>query len=122
MRKSMKKISSLVAIGLALSSPAAYAHHSFNMFDSSKYVEFDGVVKTFTWRNPHVMITVQAGNKVWTVECSTPNIIGRKGWSPTVMKAGDKIRFRIHPRKDGSDYGLAVSARLPNGTIITDKP
>ncbi|MFT3906852.1 MAG: DUF6152 family protein [Steroidobacteraceae bacterium] len=104
----------------------ASAHHAFNMYDNSKYVKLEGTVQSYSWKNPHVMIdyVVAGANgemETWSIECSSPNIIGRRGWTPTSIKAGDKIPMVIHPMKDGRRIALTVSATLPDGTVLKDK-
>ena len=116
----------LLALALATVATSASAHHAFNMYDNSQYTKLQGVVKSFTWHNPHAMIDFVAtlpdgSEQVWSVECSAPNIIGRRGWSATSLKAGDKVPLTLHPMKDGTKYGLMVSVTLPDGKILKDK-
>ena len=64
----------LIAIGVVASgSTLAYAHHSFAAFDRSKKVVLVGVVKEFSFRNPHAWIQLEVqdskGDKTeWGVE------------------------------------------------------
>lgn len=119
------KILTLGALGVLSMAGAASAHHAFNMYDNSKYANLMGTVKTFTWKNPHAMIDFVAdtpeGQKDWSIELSAPNIIGRRGWSAKSLKAGDRVPLVVHQMKDGSRYGLLVSATLPNGQMLKDK-
>jgi hypothetical protein len=119
------KILTLGALAALSMAGAASAHHAFNMYDNSKYENLTGTVQNFSWKNPHAMIDfvadTPAGPKMWSVELSAPNIIGRRGWSAKSLKAGDKIPLVVHPMKDGSAYGLLVSATLPNGQVLKDK-
>jgi hypothetical protein len=121
----MKKYWLLGALAATVTGGGAFAHHAFNMYDNAVYLRLNGTVKSYTWRNPHVMIEYVAqtpkGPQAWTIECSSPNIIGRRGWTPTSIKAGDKIPFSVHPMKNGKAYALAVTATLPNGTVLKDK-
>jgi hypothetical protein len=116
----------LSALALLATAGSASAHHAFNMYDNDKYVPLNGTVKSFTWHNPHAMLemTIPAANgqpeQAWTVELSAPNIIGRRGWSRDSIKVGEKIPVTIHPMKDGSRYGLMVSAAV-NGHVLKDK-
>jgi hypothetical protein len=105
---------------------AAFAHHAFNMYDNAKYLELKGTVKTWSWKNPHAMIDFVVdkpggGTEQWSVECSSPNIIGRKGWSVESIKVGDKMPITVHPMKDGSLYALMVKATTPRGETLKDK-
>ena len=116
----------LGVIGATALAGAASAHHAFNMYDNSKYTALTGTVKSFTWKNPHAMIefvakTPDGAEQAWSVECSAPNIIGRRGWSAKSLKAGDQVPLTLHPMKDGTRYGLMVSVTLPNGQVLKDK-
>ena len=104
----------------------ASAHHAFNMYDNSRYVSLNGTVKTWVWKNPHAMLdlvtaTPDGSMETWTVELSSPNIIGRKGWNVDSVKEGDKLSLTLHPMKDGSKYGLLVSVITPRGQTLKDK-
>ena len=122
----IKTLAPLAALSLALVAGDASAHHAFNMYDNSKYITLKGTVKSYVWRNPHVMIDYvaddgQGGVEAWSIECSSPNIIGRHGWSASSLKAGDKIEIVIHPMKDGSRIALMVHATTPAGALLKDK-
>jgi len=121
----------LAALVIALSTVAltggqASAHHAFSMYDNSKYVPLTGTVKSYSWKNPHVMIdyvAIGAGGEpeAWSVECSSPNIIGRHGWGPSSLKPGDKVAIVVHPMKDGSRIALMVQVTTPAGAVLKDK-
>jgi hypothetical protein len=120
---------SAIAAALALTAIAAgsaSAHHAFNMYQNDRYVTLNGTVKSWVWKNPHAMIEFVAtaadgSTENWSVECSSPNIIGRKGWSMDSIKVGDKMPLTLHPMKDGSKYGLMVSVITPRGQTLKDK-
>ena len=54
------------------------------------------------------------------IELSSINIIARKRWSKSVLKPGDKIDVSIHPMRDGSMAGILLTARLPDGRVLSD--
>ena len=115
-----------LAVATAAAASPAFAHHAFNMYDNSKYVNLTGTVKTWTWKNPHAMIDFVVdkpggGTELWSIECSSPNIIGRKGWSVDSIKVGDKMPITVHQMKDGSLYALMVKATTPRGETLKDK-
>jgi hypothetical protein len=123
---SLRPLALLAAVGLLAAASAAEAHHAFAMYDNAKYVPLTGTVKAYVWRNPHAMIDFVAsdgkgGTVAWTVECSSPNIIGRKGWNAQSLKAGDKVSMTVHPMKDGRNIALMVSVTTPAGQVLKDK-
>lgn len=116
----------LLTASLLAGASAAEAHHAFAMYDNAKYVTLSGTVKTYTWRNPHAMIDFVATDAKgaatpWSIELSSPNIIGRKGWNSASLKAGDKVTMIVHPMKDGSKIALMSSVTTPTGQVLKDK-
>ena len=113
------------AILLLLLSGAAYAHHSFAMFDQSKQLPLKGTVREFQWTNPHAFIHIDVpnadgGSDLWKVELNSPNNLKRQGWKSSELKPGDKVTVVINPLRDGSKGGLFVSATLADGKILGD--
>jgi hypothetical protein len=126
MNSPIKSRAILALVAATLAAGPALAHHAFNMYDNAKYTPLTGTVKTWTWKNPHAMIDFVVdkpggGTELWSVECSSPNIIGRKGWSMDSIKVGDKMPIVVHPMKDGSLYALMVKATTPRGETLKDK-
>ena len=88
----------LMGMGLFLvSSPAVVAHHSLTAeFDTTKPIEFDGVVKKIDWMNPHIYTQVETKGPdgktiVYRIEGSAPNALYRNGWRPDSLKPGDAV-------------------------------
>ena len=123
--KMLWKLSGLAALtALAVAAPAS-AHHSGAMFDHMKTVTLEGTVKEFHWLNPHASIEVMAPNAAgvmedWSIECSTPNILVRKGWSLHSLSPGDKISMTMHPMKDGGHAGFVMVVTTPSGAQLKD--
>src|SRR5580692_8431070 len=97
----------LAALAAVASAPVTLAHHSFAMFDRTRTISLDGVIKEFQWTNPHswiqLMVTDQSGKAVeWSLEGGSPNILGRDGWKRTSIVPGDHVTVVVYPMKDGS--------------------
>src|SRR5688572_26379827 len=93
----------LAVVLLGLAGPA-FAHHSLSLFAREKTVTVTGVVKDFAWGTPHVWIELvrDSGDGMvenWNIEASSPTVLARSGWRPTVFKPGDRISVGVHPRK-----------------------
>ena len=113
----------LAAAAMTFTFPASvFAHHSFAMFDSTKVVVLDGVVRDFQWTNPHSwiqLIVPESGHPVeYSIEMGSPNNYSRHGWTRNSLKAGDHIKASIHPRKDGSKGGSFVKVVKADGTTL----
>ena len=111
----------LALCALAIAMPAlAFAHHSFAMFDRTKEMKLEGVVKEFQWTNPHtwiqLMVTGPDGKVTeWSIEGSSPNGLKRQGWRADVVKSGDKVVAIINPLRNGDSGGSLVNVTLPDG-------
>ena len=112
-----------ISLGLATS---VYAHHSMNGFDRAKTITITGTVKQFKWANPHSWIEVEVVNskgvaESWNLEMTAPGILARAGWKSTMLKAGDKVTFGVHPMVNGDIGGQFVSVTFPDGLTMTER-
>ena len=103
----------LLLPGLFWSTGPVHAHHSFAVhFLPDKTITISGTVTEFRFTNPHglVFLTVQTANgeeQHWRAESNSPNVLRRRGWSSTVIKAGDSITIEGYPTRDGS-FGMRI--------------
>jgi hypothetical protein len=114
---------SAVAVVMLLAVTPALAHHSFTMFDSTKMVTLTGTIKEFQWTNPHTFTWIEVPNQsgvveTWGIEGMSPNYLGRRGWTKSTLKPGDKVSIVINPLKDGSKGGTFLRCTLADGTVM----
>ena len=107
--------------GLAAYAIPAAAHHSFAMFDASKTVTLEGLVKEFQWTNPHAWIMLNVANQQgqaeqWAIELNGPSGLARDGWKPKTLTPGMNVSVTIHPLRDGANGGQFLTVKLPDGT------
>jgi len=115
----------LLAALTGASCGAAFAHHGSRIsYDLSKTVTVKGIVKEFSYENPHIYITFEAkddaGNPVeWVVETDPPMMMARKfGWSRHYIKPGDEITVNGFRAKDNTNTANARDVILPNGKKV----
>lgn len=116
----MKMQATIVATCIvALAAQAAYAHHTFAMFDASQRVKLQGTVKELQWTNPHcfLQVLVRKGGTTqeWSLQMNAPLDLYRNGWRPGSLKAGDKVTVVVDPTRDGSHSGRLRSGTGPDG-------
>lgn len=110
----------LAAAGTGL----AVAHHSFAAFDINAQKTVTGTVKKFDYTNPHSWIWLdvpneQGGVDTWGFEGMSPNYLSRRGWTRNTLKPGDKLTVTFRPLRDGGKGGMFVSAKRPEGEVLT---
>ena len=120
----MKK--TILALSI-LTCSLAMAHHSYNAFVMDSEKTISGTVKKFDWTNPHSWIWIESAGdngvtQLWGIEGMSPNYLSRRGWSRTTLKPGDKISITIHPLRTGEPGGSFVSAKRPNGDVLSQTP
>ena len=136
MTSHMRRLSRrLLLLGLLWGASPVYAHHSFAVhFLPDKIISITGVVTEFRFTNPHglVFLTVKTASgeeQYWRVETNSPNVLRRRGWSSTAIKAGDSITIEGYPTRDGS-LGMRIQRviftdgreLLGQGRVMVDPP
>jgi len=109
--------------GAALLFPAtaAFAHHSFAVYDHSRTMTVRGTVTKFQWTNPHAFIELDAKQpdgsvKHYSVELTSINMMQRVGWRSNMIKAGDQVTVLVAPMLTGEAVGLGLEVTLADGT------
>src|SRR5262245_8452667 len=110
-------------IAALLTSTAAFAHHSFAMFDLEKEITLKGAVKEFHWTNPHVWLEInvkddQGRTTTWGFEMGAPGMLARPGWKSRTVKPGDEVTVITNPLKTGEPRGRLVRVTLPDGRVM----
>ena len=107
---------------LAAAAPSASAHHSPVMFDQSRTLSLEGTVRQFQWTNPHCYIQLavtEGGRQVeWNMEMGAPVYLANRGWRPSTLKAGDRVRITAAPLRSGANGGLVLDVVSLDGKTI----
>ena len=125
----MKRAHKLLGIAAAATaagvfSTAAFAHHSFAMYDQSKTVTITGVVRQFVPQANHAEFRVYVlnaerkglekgkdGKEVeYGVEMAGTAQLERQGVSAATFPVGTVISFKVNPLRDGSNFGARQGA------------
>jgi hypothetical protein len=113
-----RKLRRLSAVGAGIAFLAAFtapavAHHSFAVYDFSKQIPFEGVVKTLNFKNPHISMTlthIDENGKPETivfVEGAPANMLVRNGLRPDMIAPGTKVIAYGSPlREDPTQFFL----------------
>ena len=88
--------------------PPAWAHHSHNNYDTTKWTPFEGTVKEVHWLLPHSWIYLDIKDATgetatWALEAANPTSIMENGVTKEHVRPGDRITVRCHLLRDGSN-------------------
>lgn len=107
---------------MTVSTPAS-AHHSFAMFDQTRTLQANVVVRRIEWSNPHAYMFFTVPGKTGpaaqlAVECGSISLLARKGWKFNSVGVGDSVTLSYHPFKDGRSGGMLVSIGKQGGVLL----
>jgi Family of unknown function (DUF6152) len=112
-------IAALAAAAVAAPVPSS-AHHSATMFEQTRTITVEGVVKEFQWTNPHSWLIVDVTDKdgtvtTWGFEAEGPSTLQRAGIRPSEFPVGTKVTMTGRPMKDGRPAAIWVLAVRADG-------
>jgi len=120
MKKTLWAVSICAGLLLAASAPA-WAHHAFQAeFDQRKPVKLEGKVTDMEWINPHAWIHIDVKNPDgtvtnWMVECGSPNIMLRRGFTKRSLETGTDIVVQGYQAKNGTLRANGSSVTFADG-------
>jgi len=116
----MRRIVLLVVTAALLAGTAAYAHHSYGAtYDTSKEIKLQGKLVSFTFRNPHAFVQIEAPDQSgvmqrWAIEWSGTTQLGAAGVTRETLKAGDEIIIVGRPSRVPNEFrALMVNLKRP---------
>jgi hypothetical protein len=95
------------SISIALTAPVL-AHHSAAAFDTQKEIKMTGTVKVYTFKNPHVYMTVQVqkpdgSTSMVEVEAGAASVLNPLGFNKDSVKVGDVVTITGNPSRNNPD-------------------
>jgi hypothetical protein len=111
-----------LAATVALSAYPAFAHHSVAFYEQG-VTRVVGEIVASEWRNPHVILTVEATNdrgviETWTMETSGIYPLERAGVTAEMLGVGQELVIAGRRSSREPAKMLALSAELRDGTPL----
>ena len=112
---------------LMAASGSLQAHHSLaGVYDMKKETEVSGTVASIKFSNPHGSLTVavkspDGTSTDWVLTLGSATALAQRGIGKTgenALHAGDNIKVKFRPAKDGSPLGFLQTVTMPDGRVI----
>lgn len=92
---------SVSALLLALLLPvAAFAHHGWSSYDSSKPLTLEGTITEAGYEHPHGFVRLDTPGKNWLVVLAPPSRMENRGLPRDMLKPGVKASVSGYPKRD----------------------
>jgi len=121
MKRAVRPTPGIAALcGLWLAATAS-AHHSHGNYGDN-FIDLQGTVKEVHLLNPHswVYLDVRGPNgqpQTWALEATNRIGLERVGVAADTLKAGETVKVRCHPLRDGSRGCLLGFVKTKDGTV-----
>lgn len=103
----MKRTICAVLTLAALAGGRASAHHSYSAYDTTRFVDIEGVIDEFKVMSPHTLLKVKAEDgRVYTGEWLATAALKRSGIDAGTLKAEERVVIRGNARRDFNDSGV----------------
>ncbi len=103
------------------------AHHSLaGVYDMKQDKELEGTVTSIKFSNPHgsLSLAVKGADGTtteWVMTLGSATALAQRGigkTGPNALHAGDNIKVKFLPAKDGSPLGFLKTVTMPDGRVI----
>ena len=103
------------------------AHHSLaGVYDMKNEKELSGTVSSIKFTNPHGSLSIAVKNADgtatdWVMTLGSATALAQRGigkTGPNALHAGDAIKIKFLPAKDGSPLGFLKTVVMPDGREI----
>ena len=104
------------------------AHHSLaGVYDMKNEKELSGTVAKLQFTNPHGSLSIAVKNEdgsttEWVLTTGSATALAQRGIGKTganALHAGDMIKIKFIPAKDGSPLGFLKTVVMPDGRVIS---
>ena len=112
---------------LIAASVSLQAHHSLaGVYDMKAEKEMAGTVTTIKFSNPHGSLAIAVKNPdgtttEWVMTLGSATALAQRGIGKTgenALHAGDNIKVKFLPARDGSPLGFLKTVTMPDGRVI----
>ncbi|QCY11952.1 DUF6152 family protein [Pseudomonas sp. MPC6] len=86
----MKGMLGSIGLSLLLATTAAFAHHGWSEYDSSKSLTLNGTIEESGYSHPHGFVRLKTADKTWTVVLAPPSRMENRGLTRDMLSVGNE--------------------------------
>ena len=96
---------------------AAFAHHGWSEYDSSKMLKLTGKIVEAGYEHPHGHVRLETPGKTWTVVLAPPSRMERRGLAKEQLKPGAQATVEGYANRDKPEELRAERIVIDGKTI-----
>jgi hypothetical protein len=110
----MKRAFLAVSVALPL---AAWGHHGWSEYDSSKALKLTGKVVESGYEHPHGHVRLETPGKSWNVVLAPPSRMERRGLEKAALEPGATVTVEGYPNREKAEEMRAERISVQGKTI-----
>lgn len=121
------RVRTLACSGILLVVGTAAAHHAQSPVYTNEYIEIEGVVAEYLFRNPHVNIALRVTGQdgaetLWRATGPAPTLWQRMGWTDDTVTEGQYLRVTGRMSRTGAPMVYVAADDIRDGYIVMLDP
>lgn len=86
----MKSMLGSIGLSVLMVTTAAFAHHGWSEYDSSKPLTLNGTIEESGYSHPHGSVRLKTADKTWTVVLAPPSRMENRGLTKDMLSVGNQ--------------------------------
>lgn len=92
-----------ILVAASLAATAAYAHHGWSEYDSSRVLNLAGTIAESGYEHPHGHVRLETADKTWLVILAPPSRMENRGLPRAEIAKGKKVTVVGYPNREKPD-------------------
>jgi hypothetical protein len=92
-----------IAFSLLLMATAAFAHHGWSEYDTSKPLQLSGTIEDSGYSHPHGFVNLKTADKTWNVVLAPPSRMENRGLSKEMLAFGTQATVTGYQNRNKPD-------------------
>ena len=106
-----------IGLSLLLVATAAFAHHGWSEYDSSKPLQLSGIIEQSGYSHPHGFVNLKTADKTWNVVLAPPSRMENRGLSQDMLAVGTQATVVGYQNRNKADELRAERITIGEKTI-----
>lgn len=104
-------------VSLLLVATAAFAHHGWSEYDSTKPLQLSGTIEESGYSHPHGFVNLKTAEKTWNVVLAPPSRMENRGLTKDMMAVGTQATVVGYQNRSKPDELRAERITIDDETI-----